>query len=145
MAVYVSVGRRRRNTVLLACLTAILGLASGWAIGHAQAPNLASQTASVQRTAGDLASRVGALPIEYAQAITGNGDTLQGGVLDALAGIKRDTLHELDRAPWIGQHQRDALIDRLSALAAAAKAMVTKVEFATACTDAAGLITTTYG
>ncbi|MGE0307881.1 MAG: hypothetical protein AB7N61_00190 [Acidimicrobiia bacterium] len=144
MAVYVSRAQRKRKAIILAVATALIGLVLGWVIGRSQVPTIGSRVTSVQESAGELASRIDALTIEYRQAIEGQGDTIQGGVLDAIDGIRSDTLHELDRAPWITQDDRDALTDAITALGAAAKNEVPVTQFEEQATSTSALLRTTF-
>lgn len=131
MALYIPAGRRKRNTMIVAAAALVLGVALGWAVGRAQAPTVADRVAAVQRDADDLVSRVGALPIEYEQGFAGSVDSIEKGVLVALATVQHDTVVLLDRAPWIAQSGRNRALDAVAAVKQAAQDRVAPARFAT--------------
>jgi hypothetical protein len=115
MAIYVSTARRKRNTLIIAALTGVIGLAMGWVIGHNKAPSIPGRVHDVQQDADRLASRIESQQIHYDKVLSGDGD-LKLDVLDSVDEIRTDLLKTLDRAPWIGQNTRDRLTDAVAAL-----------------------------
>ena len=100
MAIYTSPARRRACPDRGGRLPR-LGVVGGLLIGRATVTTTAERIDHVRAAGEDLATRVEALTIEYEQAVAGQGDTITGGVLDALAGIRHDTTAVADDAPWL--------------------------------------------
>lgn len=116
MAVYVSVGRRRRRLFVSIAVALVLGLAVGFLIGITRTRSVADRVASVRNDADDLASRVVAIDIEYRDSLAGGSDSFDQSVLRPLNDIEKRTVHLLDRAPWITSDERRTLLDRLASL-----------------------------
>jgi hypothetical protein len=142
MAIYVSTARRKRNTLLVAAVTALAGLVLGWVIGHNQAPSISGRVQSVQRDAEQLAARVESQQIHYDKVLGGDGD-LKLDVLDSVDELRKDLLRTLDRAPWVDQRGRDDLTDAVSALSTQASAKVTPAQYATTISEVAALVRAT--
>ena len=110
------------------------------------APSVSAQVAAAQADGQELATRLEALPIEYDQALAGTGeDTIQGGTLDALDGIQRDTIRTMDRAPWIQAAERAKVLDAIAATSQAARDRATSPAFLAAVTAAAAEVRTAFG
>src|SRR5215211_5563939 len=109
MALYVPPSRRRRRLVLTSVACLAVGIVAGLLIGRATVTTTGERIAEVRTEADDLATRVQALTIEYDQAVTGQGDTVEAGVIDALDAIDRDASRALARAAWLGQDSRSAV------------------------------------
>jgi hypothetical protein len=144
MAIYVSTARRKRNMLIIAALTGLIGLVLGWVIGHNQAPSIPGRVRAVQQDADRLASRIESQQIHYDKVLSGEGN-LKLDVLDSVDEIRTDVLRTLDRAPWVGQRSRDQLSDAVSSLSTQASAKLTSEQFATTIADAAALVRTTLG
>lgn len=145
MALYIPLSRRRRNAVLLAIATLLVGLVAGFLAGRSSAVTAGERSAQV-RTRGDtLGTRVEALTIEYEQAITGAGDTVQAGVLDALDAIDDDLDRLIADAPWLGRAQIDALHSASTAVRTAADQKVTVDQFTSVADTSAATIRQTFG
>jgi hypothetical protein len=145
VATYTSPARRRARTVAVGVTCVVLGLVGGVLIGRASVTTTAERITQV-RTAGDeLATRVQALTIEYEQAVAGQGDTVEGGVLDALDGIRRDAATATAAAPWLSTGERADVDGSLRSVAEAATARVEADAFAARTAAAAAVIRTTFG
>ena len=145
MVDYIPVSRRRRNATLVALATLVLGLVLGMVVGRSTAIT-ASEAARDVRSQGDtLGTRIEALSIEYDQAISGGGDTIQGGVLDALDLIDADIDGLVDDAPWLGATQVQQLHDATAAVRTAGEKAVDPEEFSTIASSSAKLIRDTFG
>jgi hypothetical protein len=145
MALYIPVARRRRNAALLAGAALILGLVVGLIVGRQSAVTAAETAASV-RTEGDtLGTRIDALTIEYEQAVSGTGDTIQGGVLDALVRIDADLDRLIEDAVWLGSGQIGRLHDATAAVRDAAEAVVPTDDFATVTATSSATVRDIFG
>src|SRR5262245_54788198 len=99
MALYVPQSRRRRTAAILAAATLLVGLVVGYVVGRSSATTATEASTAVHAEADTLGTRIEALTIEYEQAVSGTGDTIQGGVLDALDGIDSDLDSLIEEAP----------------------------------------------
>ncbi len=145
MVDYIPLSRRRRNAILVALATLVVGLVVGVVVGRSTAIT-ASEAAQEVRARGDtLGTRVEALTIEYDQAIAGTGDSVQAGVLDALDLVESDTNKLIADSPWLGQSQQQGLQDAISAVRTAAENKIDPNDFADIATNSAALIRATFG
>ena len=130
MALYVPASRRRIHAVVIGVVALVVGLVAGLLVGRASVTTTSERITHVRHEADDLATRVQALTIEYEQAFTGQGDTVQGGVLDALNGIDRDAAAAIGDAPWLTAANRAAVTEALQQLRTSAEAKVDPQTFA---------------
>lgn len=145
MALYVPLSRRRRNAALVAIATLLAGLIVGAIVGRSSAVT-ASESAAAARSKGDtIATRIEALTIEYEQAVAGTGDTIKGGVLDALDGIDTDLAKLITEAPWLGDAQAQLVRSATTAVRAGAAAEIDPAQFANVAASAAKQIRETFG
>ena len=145
MVDYVPLSRRRRNAMLVALATLVVGLIVGIVVGRTTAIT-ASEAAQEVRAQGDtLGTRIEALTIEYDQAIAGTGDTVQAGVLDALDLVAADMNKLIADSPWLGDDQQQALHDAISAVRTAGENKIDPADFADIATNSAALIRSTFG
>lgn len=121
MALYVSVGSRRRRAIIAAIVAALLAFGVGLLIGRQQVPSIDQRVDEVSTSADDIATGIERLDIEYEQVLAG-GDTAQGGVLDPLHDLRVDLISTLDDAPWIGTSTRSTLLDQLAEIESEVKA-----------------------
>ena len=145
MAVYVSVARRRRRTVLWAIATLVIGLVLGFAVGATRTKSVEDRVQSVHVDADDLATRLVALDIEYRDAFGGGSDSFDASVIQPLAKIQSGTVHLLDRAAWLGPDRRGEVLDELAQIVGLAKAHTNAHEFLTGLNRAAALVRATFG
>jgi len=145
MALYTPPSRRRRRLVLTGIAGLVVGAVAGLLIGRATVTTPADRIAEVRSEAEDIATRVQALTIEYEQALTGTGDTVQGGVLDALDGIDRDAHQTLDLAAWISPANRTEVEQALQKVRQEAQQQVPAEAFADDTAAAAGIIRDVLG
>lgn len=145
MALYVPLSRRRRNAAIVAVATLLLGLVVGFLVGRSTAVTASEATSAVKAEADTLATRIEALTIEYDQAISGGGDTIQGGVIDALNGIEADLDSLIAEAQWLGPTQIARLHAAVNEVTAAANDAVSTDDFASTATTSAATIRETFG
>jgi hypothetical protein len=145
MVDYIPLSRRRRNATLVALATLLVGLVVGGLVGRSTAIT-ASEAAKDVRTKGDtLGTRIEALTIEYDQAISGTGDTVQAGVLDALDRVNADMDKLIVESPWLGVAQIQALHDATASVRTAGEDQVDPGDFADIAATTAALIRDTFG
>ncbi|MEP7112503.1 MAG: hypothetical protein ABI862_04495 [Ilumatobacteraceae bacterium] len=145
MVDYIPLSRRRRNAILVALATLLVGLVLGVVVGRSTAIT-ASEAASSIRTKGDtLGTRVEALTIEYDQAVGGTGDTVEAGVLEALDLVEADIDKLIADSPWLGTAQTNALHDATAAVRTAATNRADPAQFAEIADSTASLIRDTFG
>jgi len=145
MALYVSAGARRRRAIIAALVTGLIALALGWVIGRQQVPSIGERVTQVQADANDIATGIERLDIEYEQVLTGTGDTVDAGVIAPLDGLRDQLIDTMDRAPWLAQAQRSALLDQLAEIEASAKRSVPLADFRTLLIDAGASVRATFG
>lgn len=145
MAVYVSLGKRRRRAAIVATATLVVGLLLGFAIGTTRTKSVDDRVQSVHTEADRIATRLVALDIEYRDSLGGGADDFDTSVTVPLAEIQSDTVHLLDRAPWIGADQRGDVLDKIAKLAVLAKARTAPDDFLIALNDASAFVRTTFG
>jgi hypothetical protein len=129
VALYIPVSRRRRNAVLLAIATLVGGLIVGFVVGRSSATTAEERATEVRARADTLGTRLEALTIEYEQALTGTGDTVKAGVLDALDLIDADLDRLIADTPWLGTTQVNSLHAATTTVRTAAEQAVGLDEF----------------
>lgn len=145
MVDYIPLSRRRRNAALVALATLVVGLIVGVVVGRSTAITASEAAHDVQTKGDTLGTRVEALTIEYDQAISGTGDTVEAGVLDALDLIEADIDKLVAETPWLGRAPIKELHDATAAVRTAAENRVDPTEFADLATRTAALIRDTFG
>jgi hypothetical protein len=84
MALYVPAGARKRRLLLVGGLALVAGLLLGYLIGRATSPGLEDEVSDVQDLALDATAALRRIPIEYEQAVAGEGgestDTITGAI-----------------------------------------------------------------
>jgi hypothetical protein len=143
MALYTSVGTRRRRAVAAVVLAALVAFGLGWLIGRQQVPSVDQRVDDVRAAATSIATGIERLDIEYEQVLNG-GDTAEGGVIEPLDDLRTDLIGTMDDAPWIASATRAALLDSLAAVESAVKAGASLDDVRTALTDAATQVRTAF-
>jgi hypothetical protein len=144
MALYVSRSRRRTRAVIAAVVVGVLAFAAGLLIGRQQVPSVGDRIHAVQADAGQIATGLERLDIEYANVVAGT-DSLDEGVLAPIDETIRATQHALDGAPWITATERAALVDALAETRASAEQRDAADVFDQHLSDTAALVRTTFG
>jgi hypothetical protein len=145
MVDYIPLSRRRRNATFVALATLLIGLAGGVLLGRSAAVTAPEAAREVRAKGDTLGTRIEALTIEYDQAISGIGDTVEGGVLDALALVDVDLDKLIADSPWLGTAQTNALHTATADVRTAAESRVSPDEFADIASKTAALIRDTFG
>lgn len=145
MALYIPLSRRRRNAALVAVATLLAGLVVGLLVGRSTAVTAAEAARDVRSRGDTLGTRLEALTIEYDQAVAGTGDTVQGGVIDALDRIVVDMDGLITEAPWLGQAQAARLHAATTAVHDAASQLVSPQQFAEVVSAAAPIVREVFG
>jgi hypothetical protein len=114
MAVYVSLAKRRRRAAVVATATLVIGLLLGFAVGTTRTKSVDDRVQAVHTEADRIATRLVALDIEYQDSLSGGADDFDTSVTVPLAEIQADTVHLLDRAPWVGADQRGDVLDKVA-------------------------------
>ncbi len=129
MALYVSQRIRQRNALLAVLATAVLVGSLGVVIGRQQVPSIRERVTKISTQGTDIATGVERLDIEYEQVLSGEGDSVEAGVLEPLRGLRIRMQTTLDEAPWVSPSERRNVIDSFTAVEAAANANVSPIEF----------------
>jgi len=101
MALYVPAGARRRRLVLIALAGLVIGGVVGFVGGRASAPGLEDEVAEVQELAVDAATSLQRIPIEYEQAVTGEGGESTETIISALQSAERQLDDAYSEAIWL--------------------------------------------
>lgn len=144
MALYVSVGTRRRRAVIAVVVAAVLALGLGLLIGRQQVPSVDQRVDDVRTSASDIATGIERLDIEYEQVLNGS-DTAQGGVIEPLGELRNSLIGTLDDAPWIGTAQRSALLDQLAEVESEVNAGAPLEQVRTSLDAAGDAVRSTFG
>lgn len=145
MALYIPLSRRRRNAAFMAVATLLAGLVVGLLVGRSTAVTAAEAARDVRAQGDTLGTRLEALTIEYDQAVAGTGDTVQGGVIDALDRVVVDMDGLIADAPWLGQAQAAHLHDATTAVHDAAGQLVSPQQFAEVVAVSAATVREVFG
>jgi hypothetical protein len=144
MALYTSVATRRRRAVIAVVVASLLAFGVGWLLGRQQVPSVDERVADVRTAASDIATGLERLDIEYEQVLAGE-DSVEGGVLEPLDGLRADLIDQLESAPWIVSTTRSELLDSLAEVESVATSEATIDEVRAALADAAESVRTAFG
>ena len=144
MALYVSAARRLRRTIVIAAVVGVVAFALGWLTGREQVPSIDHRVSQVQAAAGDIATGLERLDIEYEQVLDGT-DALDASVLTPLDELRTDLQSTMDRAPWLSVEQRAAVLDLVAQARQAAVDGVSLDAFTADVDDAAAAVRSTFG
>jgi hypothetical protein len=101
MALYVPAGARRRRLVLGMVLALVVGLGIGYVAGRATSPGLADEVTDVQDLARDAATALQRIPIEYEQALAGEGGESTSTITGAIDRAERQLGDAYAEAIWL--------------------------------------------
>ncbi len=129
MALYTSERTRWRRMVTAVGLSVAVSGTLGVLVGRQQVPSVAEQVRSVKSEAGEIATGVERLDIEYDQVLAGQGDSVKAGVIEPLGGLRVRMQAAFDRSPWITSARRAEVLDSFAAVEAAANRRVSTEAF----------------
>ncbi|HUR75056.1 MAG TPA: hypothetical protein VMZ00_12330 [Sporichthya sp.] len=114
MALYIPQARRRRRTLLIGAVAAVLGLIVGGLIGRVSAPTVDDRVADVRQSAKNTAAglRVVSLHVEDTSVGAGGTDLVLQRTAEELEA-------NFDEAPWLSPGQEQILRDTLAGLRSA--------------------------
>lgn len=143
MALYISAGRRRRTTIVVGIAAIVVGIALGFLLGRGTATTIDDRVTEARDAGRKFAASLRVLPLEYEQAVTGDGEA--GGadpiVRRALAGEQA----AIDAAPWLGDAQIAALRSQIDDVRNAPERDLTPEDFAASVEDAVAVVEATFG
>lgn len=145
MAIYVPDSTRRRRLIGIAGACLVVGLIAGGAIGRATSPGADDAVAEVQERGRETVTALQRLPIEYEQAVAGEGGEDAGTMTSALDRA-RATLDEAFAVLEVfGPASRAAADDALDALQESIDDGVPPSEFDAAIEAAIAVVRATFG
>jgi len=145
MALYIPRRRRRRTAALIALATLVVGFTVGYLLGRQATPSVASSVRTTLDRADQLATELDRLPIEYEQAVTGAGDSIEAGVLDPLLAAKDRLTGLLNDAPWVGADARERVQDAVASVELVARDAAPATDFAAAVKEASAAVRAVFG
>ena len=145
MAIYVSSGARRRRLILIAAAGLVAGLAVGFGLGRATAPDLDDAINNARGHATEAATTLQRLPIEYQQAVAGRGGESSTTITDAVTRARAELARAVDRATWLGTGADDAANKSIDEVERAVKAKASLATFEDAVSRAVASIKATFG
>lgn len=113
MSLYIPESRRRRRVLVSAVVALVVGLVLGGLIGRLSAPTVQEQVDAVRNDARQTTAGLRVIALHDQAGAGGNGGTSL--IVDRTRTELRD---EFDRAPWMSQSTRSALLAQLDQLAA---------------------------
>jgi hypothetical protein len=145
MALYVSDGARKRNLVLAAVGALVLGLVIGFVAGRATSTGLEEEVSAVQDEAIAAATGFQRLPIEYEQAVAGEGGESAATIDDAIDSADDQLQSVYSEAIWLpddASAPTDAAVEDLRQVVADQGSLA---EFEAAVDDVVQAIEATFG
>ena len=129
MATYVSKRQRARRLIIAVATGSAIAATGGYVVGRSSVPTVTERVSDAKSSADTLATRVSALTIEYEQATTGQGDSVEAGVTVPLAGISADLDALLEKAEWVSPTEAARAERLIKAVGTAASAKVDVATF----------------
>jgi len=146
VALYIPAGQRRRRLIIVGVAALVIGLVVGAVVGRSTAPTTADQVSSVRADARQIDARLQALPLEYEKVLAGDAQYANGGgPADSLVVISTDTAALAQRAEWLSDQQRTAVVTAIDQAQQAAAAKVPATEFQGHIDQATATIDETFG
>jgi hypothetical protein len=145
MALYVPAGARRRRLVIGVVAGLVVGLVIGFIVGRASSPGLADDVAEVQALATDATTALQRTPIEYEQAVAGEGGESTDTITSAIASAQRQLQDAYAEAIWLDANASSATNGSFDELTAMVEAGATPAEFEAAVEALVVQIDTTFG
>ena len=145
MALYVPAGARRRRLIIGVVVGVVLGLVIGFVLGRASSPGLADDVAEVQALATDATTALQRTPIEYEQAVAGEGGESTDTITSALESAQRQLDDAYAEAIWLPDGASDVTDRAFDDLASLVEDDAPPAEFEQAVEDLVTQIDTTFG
>jgi hypothetical protein len=145
VAIYVSSGARRRRLIIIAAVALVAGLALGFGLGRATAPDLNDAINDARSHATEAATTLQRLPIEYQQAVAGRGGESSTTITDAVTRARTELARAVDRATWLGTGADDAANKSIDDVEGAVKAKAPLATFEDEVAGAVATIKSTFG
>ena len=146
MTLYISAARRQRRTIAWAVGVGLLTFVVGLLFGRQQIPSISDRVSSVQAAAGEIATGIERLDIEYEQALAASGtDTVTAGVVAPLDELRARLQRTMDDAPWLAASQRQALLDSMAELRSGAVDGISLDDFRTRADATGQRVRTAFG
>jgi hypothetical protein len=145
MALYVPAGARRRRLVLIGFAGLVGGLVVGYVLGRSSAETVADRIASVRETAVAATTTLERLPIEYEQAVAGEGGESTDSVRTAIQSAETQVDDAFADATWTTPEDRTATDDAFTDLQEAVDDGVAPDVFTARIAAAADAVEQTFG
>ena len=145
MAIYVPQGAKRRRLIMISAGALVLGLLVGYLVGRATAPSLDDAIVDVREQADVAATAFERLPIEYEQALVGEGGESPQTIADAIESARSQLDEAYADATWFGDGASAGTDEALDAVQQAVADGASADEFAAAAAGAAAAIRSTFG
>lgn len=145
MAIYVPDSTRRRRLIVIAGACLVVGLLAGGALGRATSPGADDAVAEVRERGRETVTALQRLPIEYEQAVAGEGGE-DAATMTSAVDRARATLDEAFAVLEVfGPASRAAADDALDALQESIDDGVPPSEFDAAIEAAIAVVRATFG
>ncbi len=108
MALYVPAGARRKRLLLVGAVALVAGLLVGYVVGRATSPGLEDEVADVQDVALDAVAALRRIPIEYEQAVAGEGGESTETITEAIDRAQALLGDAYAEAVWLADDAHEA-------------------------------------
>ena len=144
MALYVPAGARRKRLVLVGALALIAGLLVGFGVGRATSPGLEDEVTDVQNVALDAVAALRRIPIEYEQAVAGEGGESTDTITEALDRAQTLLDDAYAQAAWLPDDAHEATDPAFEDLSQMVEDKVPPAEFDAAVEALVAQVATTF-
>lgn len=145
MAIYISESTRRRRLLAIAGICLIAGVVVGGVIGRATTSGVEDSVHEVRALAEDAATALERLPIEYEQALAGEGGESTDTITEALGRARVTLAAAYDEIDVFGPASRSATDAALDEVARAIDDKVAPTTFEGLITAAVTAVHATFG
>jgi hypothetical protein len=144
MALYVPAGARRKRLVLVGGLALLAGLLIGYAVGRATSPGLEDEVADVHDVALDATAALRRIPIEYEQAVAGEGGESTETITEAIDRAEQLLDDAYAEAIWLADDAHEATDPAFDELRQLVEDEVPPAEFDAAIETLVAQVATTF-